>query len=194
MTTLEFHEWLDHHTSFYPSVKTWLEKQGQHSEKVIDAWKSIMCGVDLRDACRASELLYSEETQPKSFDRHPKVVRSIISREAEKRIRGKTHVRVTYRCQHCHDEGYVTVFIGSTELMDQYSEKYGPDCHTMHASIPCGCEIGMTKEVTLRFDPARHVKKNGPYKMLPEELRREIESGSRCHHNPFVTAPTMEEF
>lgn len=127
MTDPEFKNFISAHLSNFPACLSWLSKFPKEprgeldvtQRQVMDSWRRTLRDVALEDAIAASDALASgSETfsEKAGFDHHPRDIRRIcLGRSSERISKAKTSRRLhlqgeeTYRCPHCHDQGYRTI-------------------------------------------------------------------------------------
>lgn len=183
MTNVEFVGWLKDHTTRYPGLKRWLEDVG--AEATTAEWLRILRDVPIDEANKASQELVEKPDQPRSYERHPVIVKAIAKRMLEQRHAVQTTARFggdqeTYACPDCQDRGIVSIFVGLSEFRSQFVSRYGEERGPrLTISVPCSCSLGMTRHgnATMRFNPQRHIKADRPFTMLTPATQQAILDG-----------------
>lgn len=127
MIMIDFRSWYAHHTSLFPAVDGWLTKfpdtvrrEGEPTQQaVLGAWARILSDVDLKFAKQASDLLAKgqEEFHDRSFDCHPRTVRTIAMKLAGTQRRAQAAQQRSldgeelFDCGFCRDTGIVEVYV-----------------------------------------------------------------------------------
>lgn len=167
MTETEFDNWLTVHCGYYPDVITWLRKfEATEQHNVMTAWMRELKTVSYDAACKASEMLYHSENQPRSYNLH--------AREVSVRSEKFTTSAVVFRdneqqyfCHYCRDDASNTVPVYGFCLPPRRSQIDGktyPWRPSAAVCIPCRCPKGTARYPNrLCFDPARHVRSTGPF-------------------------------
>lgn len=147
MTPPEFDKWLNQHQAFFPGLRAWFEKMDSHElQAVLGAWRSVLAGVPIADAIAASESLYEQSEQPRSYERHAAVVKSLARSDRTNEERRQTVAKFggieTFKCPTCFDGGWATVY-ACGPLRDRCIEMYGPEVGPRTTfAVACDCPAG----------------------------------------------------
>jgi len=169
MTKDEFNEWLTYHGSRFLGIGPWLTKANGHGgmpdrQDVLQAWAHVLRDVSLENAKRGTDDLYClpDEKQPRSFDRHPVVVRELATgrqRNAGHRAwspKMRDGIEV-FDCLSCRDTGAVTVV--DPRSIREVQKGNGPamvDRPVQHplytAAVGCTCKHSAGQGWTTKFE------------------------------------------
>lgn len=196
MIALDFKDWHAYHQSLFPSVTGWMSKlpqvtgpNGEPSQQAITAaWARILSDVDLKFAKQASDLLAKgqEEFHDRSFDCHPRTVRTIAMKLAGTQRRAQAAQQRSldgeelFDCGFCRDTGIVEVYVPKflEWAVDAFADvppppagqrlswqrhpllKERPTGLPFSCAIACTCSRGGPKQKGLRgyvFNAERHI-------------------------------------
>ena len=120
MTKSEFRRWLNHHTSRFTTVQSWLSKfpasgTSEHSlaasqEVILDGWFRVLGSCDLNDAIQATDRIHAGlATGPNSFDEWPSAIALLCRADRSRRMDAASSERYRSKwkpkCEACQDEG-----------------------------------------------------------------------------------------
>ena len=156
MTKSEFAEWLKYHVTYYPGVGTWFEKMPlEQKSGITDRWQSVLSGIRVTDAKRATEELYEQERQPQAYERHAAIVKRLALDLAGRKFDTEhrlNHGDKTYRCRLCQDTGLVTIY-ATGDLFRRLAAVYGEERAAKRTqAVGCSCDAGdRVAQFSLRY-------------------------------------------
>ena len=77
MTRDEFNEWYEQHASYFPGVRSWLEKLDYHAQGVLSVWYKHLQSCDQADCLAASKRLYDAGGRAPVYERHPQAIKQL---------------------------------------------------------------------------------------------------------------------